>query len=47
MAHWQIPGVPTYVLLGPDGLERRRFVGFVPSDRMIDGLREVAGAARG
>jgi len=42
-----IAGVPTYVLLGPDGQERRRFIGFVPVDRMLDGLRETAGATRG
>jgi thiol:disulfide interchange protein DsbD len=47
MGHWDVPGVPTYVLLGPDGRERRRFIGFVPVDRMLDGLREAAGAARG
>jgi thioredoxin:protein disulfide reductase len=47
MAHWQIPGVPTYVLLGPDGQERRRFIGFVPVERMLDALREVSGATRG
>jgi hypothetical protein len=35
------------VILGPDGQERRRFVGFVPADRMLEGLREAAGAARG
>jgi thiol:disulfide interchange protein DsbD len=47
MAQWQIPGVPTYVLLGPDGQERRRFIGFVPVERMLDALREVSGASRG
>ncbi len=47
MARWQVPGVPTYVLLGPDGTERRRFVGFVPADQLVEGLREAAGAASG
>jgi len=47
MGHWDVPGVPTYVLLGPDGHERRRFIGFVPVDQMLDGLREAAGATRG
>ncbi len=47
MARWQVPGVPTYVLLGPDGQERRRFVGFVPAERLLEGLREAAGAVRG
>jgi thiol:disulfide interchange protein DsbD len=47
MTRWEVPGVPTYVILGPDGQERRRFVGFVPADRMLEGLRAAAGAARG
>jgi thiol:disulfide interchange protein DsbD len=47
MARWQVPGVPTYVLLGPDGRERRRFIGFVPAGEFAAGLREAAGAARG
>jgi thiol:disulfide interchange protein DsbD len=44
MQRYTVPGVPTYVLLGPDGKERRRFVGFVPVDEMLDGMREAAGA---
>jgi hypothetical protein len=40
-----VPGVPTYVLLGPDGKERKRFVGFVPVDQMLEGLRLAAGEA--
>jgi thiol:disulfide interchange protein DsbD len=47
MTRWDVPGVPTYLILGPDGQERRRFVGFVPADRLLDGLREAVGAARG
>src|SRR5262245_14012296 len=47
MTRWDVPGVPTYVILGPDGQERRRFVGFVPVDRLLEGLREAVGAARG
>jgi thiol:disulfide interchange protein DsbD len=47
MARWQIPGVPTYVILGPDGQERRRFVGFVPADRMLEGLRQATDGQRG
>jgi thiol:disulfide interchange protein DsbD len=47
MARWQVPGVPTYVLLGPDGRERRRFIGFVPAGEFAAGLREAAGAERG
>jgi thiol:disulfide interchange protein DsbD len=40
---FHVPGVPTYVLLGPDGDERGRLVGFVPSRRMVEALREAAG----
>jgi thiol:disulfide interchange protein DsbD len=47
MARWQVPGVPTYVLLGADGRERRRFVGFVPADEFAKGLREAAGVESG
>jgi thiol:disulfide interchange protein DsbD len=47
MTRWDVPGVPTYVILGPDGQERRRFVGFVPADRLLEGLRDAVGAARG
>lgn len=47
MTRWEVPGVPTYVILGPDGQERRRFVGFVPADRLLEGLRAAVGAARG
>ncbi len=47
MTRWQVPGVPTYVLLGPDGRERRRFIGFVPADEFAAGLRDAAGAERG
>src|SRR5581483_6181217 len=41
---FHVPGVPTYVLLGPDGEERSRLVGFVPSRRMVEALRDAAGA---
>ncbi len=47
MDRWDVPGVPTYVILGPDGQERQRFVGFVAADRLLQGLREAVGAARG
>jgi thiol:disulfide interchange protein DsbD len=43
MERYTVPGVPTYVLLGPDGKERKRFVGFVPVDQMLEGLRLAAG----
>ena len=41
---YQVPGVPTYVLLGPDGRERSRFVGLVKADEM---LRAMEAAGRG
>ena len=41
MARWQVPGVPTYVLLGPDGRERRRFIGYVTAGEFAAGLREA------
>jgi thiol:disulfide interchange protein DsbD len=34
LARYRVPGVPTYVLLGPDGIERKRFVGYVPAAEM-------------
>jgi len=39
-----VPGVPTYVLLGPDGHERQRFVGLVGADDMV---RAMEAAGRG
>ena len=42
MKRFAVVGVPTYVLLGPDGKERRRFVGFVSVDEMLEGMREAA-----
>jgi thiol:disulfide interchange protein DsbD len=47
MERFQIPGVPTYVLLGSDGRERRRLVGFIPADQMVAALREAAGGEAG
>jgi thiol:disulfide interchange protein DsbD len=40
MARWRVLGVPTYLLLGPDGTERRRFEGFVPAAEMLRALRD-------
>ena len=39
MERYKVQGVPTYVLLGPDGQERRRLVGFIPADEMLDAMR--------
>jgi thioredoxin:protein disulfide reductase len=41
MARWSVKGVPTYILLGPDGNERTRLVGFVPADRMVGAMQTV------
>jgi len=44
MTRYAVPGVPTYVLLGPDGHERHRFVGLVGADDMV---RAMEAAGRG
>ena len=36
-----VVGVPTDLLLGADGIERRRFVGFVPASEMRAALAEL------
>jgi len=43
MGRFKVAGVPTYVLLGPDGRERQRFVGFVKVEDMLRGLDGVRG----
>jgi thiol:disulfide interchange protein len=43
MERFGVVGVPTYVLLGPDGQERRRFVGYVPADEMRHALEALLG----
>ncbi|HYV57640.1 MAG TPA: cytochrome c biogenesis protein CcdA [Candidatus Nitrosopolaris sp.] len=42
-----IAGVPTYVLLGPDGTERRRLVGFISPRDMLAALGAIDGAGHG
>jgi thioredoxin:protein disulfide reductase len=42
-----IAGVPTYVLLGPDGQERRRLVGFISPSDMLAALGAIDGAGHG
>jgi thiol:disulfide interchange protein DsbD len=44
MTRFAVPGVPTYVLLGPDGQERRRLVGLVSAEEMV---RAMEAAGRG
>jgi thiol:disulfide interchange protein DsbD len=48
MTRFNVPGVPTYVLLDATGEERRRFVGFVAAPDFREALRAIAtGAHRG
>ena len=48
MERFRVPGVPTYVVLGPDGREHWRQVGFVPAADLLRALGPLAGApARG
>lgn len=42
MRRYSVPGVPTYVLLGPDGRERARFSGFVEPDVLLEGMRTAS-----
>ena len=46
MARWGVVGVPTYILLGPDGRERRRFVGYVPAAEMVPAMAALLGPPR-
>jgi thiol:disulfide interchange protein DsbD len=46
MTRFQALGVPTYILLGADGVERRRFVGFVPAPEMVAAMLELVPAGR-
>jgi thioredoxin:protein disulfide reductase len=38
---YRIVGLPTVILIGGDGRERRRFTDFVPPDRFLQALRQV------
>jgi thiol:disulfide interchange protein DsbD len=42
MSRFNVPGVPTYVLLDARGEERRRFIGFVAAPEFHQALRDVA-----
>jgi len=42
MQRYSVPGVPTYVLLGRDGRERARFVGYVEADVLLEGMRTAS-----
>jgi thiol:disulfide interchange protein DsbD len=39
---FKVPGVPTYLLLGPDGRELTRFIGFVAADEFLRALTPLA-----
>jgi thiol:disulfide interchange protein DsbD len=41
MGRFGVAGVPTYLLLGADGREHRRLVGFVPAKEMLEALETV------
>jgi thiol:disulfide interchange protein DsbD len=43
MSRFNVPGVPTYVLLDARGEERRRLVGYVAARKFHEAMREVAG----
>ena len=47
MERYRIAGVPTYLLLGPDGIERRRLVGFIPAADMLQALQAVGNGTDG
>jgi thiol:disulfide interchange protein DsbD len=47
MARFNVPGVPTYVLLDGEGRERQRLVGFVAAPAFHDALQAVAGGGPG
>ncbi len=42
LQRFHVPGVPTLVLLGGDGRERKRLVGYVGPDDMTDALRATS-----
>jgi thiol:disulfide interchange protein len=42
MERYRVQGVPTSLLLGADGQERRRFVGFVSAEQMREAMEAVA-----
>ena len=47
MSRFNVPGVPTYVLLDAHGEEQRRFVGFVAAPQFHEALQAVVDAAAG
>jgi thioredoxin:protein disulfide reductase len=47
MERYRIAGVPTYLLIGADGVERRRLVGFIAADDMTRAIETLAGSGDG
>jgi thioredoxin:protein disulfide reductase len=47
MSRFGVAGVPTYVLLGADGRERRRLVGFVPAKEMLEAMEILLATSNG
>jgi thiol:disulfide interchange protein DsbD len=47
MERFTVVGVPTYVLLAPDGRELKRFESYVEADDMVAAMRDVLEAGRG
>jgi thiol:disulfide interchange protein DsbD len=47
MERFTVVGVPTYVLLAPDGRELRRFESYVDADDMVAAMRAALDASRG
>jgi thiol:disulfide interchange protein DsbD len=46
MQRFSVSGVPTYVLLAPDGREAERFEGYVQPDTMVGAMRDTLGTSQ-
>ncbi|HWP64710.1 MAG TPA: cytochrome c biogenesis protein CcdA [Candidatus Limnocylindria bacterium] len=46
MQRFAVTGVPTYLLLAPDGTETKRFEGFVQADDMVAAMHETLASER-
>jgi len=45
LERFNVPGVPTYLLLDASGRERRRFIGAVAAQDLLGAMRELVPAA--
>ena len=45
LQRFNVPGVPTYLLLDASGRERRRFIGAVAAQDLLGAMRELVPAA--